>query len=91
MAFNQAMRVAVLNKNGGKCYLCNEPIDIRLPKTAPKAYQIEHIVPKAMGGSDALDNLMPSHAVCNNKKSDLPVSVAMRNLVGEKWKTSRNW
>jgi 5-methylcytosine-specific restriction protein A len=46
----QRLREQVLARDGGRCQLCGQP-----------AQQVDHIVPRADGGSDALDNL---RAVC---------------------------
>ena len=54
-------RVAVYNKYGGKCAYCGRKIDY-------KDMQVDHIVPQARGGSDDMENLMPSCRLCNHYK-----------------------
>lgn len=44
--------------NGEQCHYCRGLAD-----------EYDHIVPKAMGGSDEPDNLVPTCKVCNGKKS----------------------
>lgn len=63
----------VLAKYGSTCYLCKEPIDMDAPRTTwtkgwEKGLHIEHVVDIALGGPDTLDNVRPSHAICNLRK-----------------------
>jgi hypothetical protein len=63
----------VLDLYGTKCYLCGELIDMLAPRaTWIKGWQnglhIEHVVDLALGGPDTLDNVRPSHGICNLKK-----------------------
>lgn len=54
------------------CHLCNEPIDYEAKHLEPLAFQIDHIIPLAKGGTDDLDNLAPAHRKCNRAKGDGP-------------------
>lgn len=63
----------MLDKYGTICYLCNQEIDLQAPRSsgAPgweKSLWKEHVVAIANGGSDTLDNVKPSHALCNLNK-----------------------
>ena len=59
-----ADRRAAKAKFGGRCGYCGE---------TPKQMHIDHIVPKARGGTDELSNLMPACASCNNFKMSFSV------------------
>ena len=85
-----AQRAKVLQKTGGLCYLCQEPIDPALPKTSTRHYQVDHMDALANGGVDHMDNYWPAHADCNNAKADFPVAVARRKAAEKKF-TSRPW
>lgn len=51
------------------CALCHTPIDLEAPKFHPLSVEVDHITPRARGGSlYALDNLQLSHSKCNRKK-----------------------
>ena len=55
------------------CYLCNGTIDLSLPrKTGNPGWEfglhIDHVVPIISGGPDTLENVRPTHAICNLQK-----------------------
>lgn len=54
-------RKAVYNKYGGRCAYCGREIEY-------KDMQVDHLIPQRNGGTDAIDNLMPSCRTCNHYK-----------------------
>lgn len=67
--------VQVLEMYGTNCNICLEPIDLKAPRSTrflnwQKGLQIDHLIPLSKGGSDTLDNVRPTHALCNLKKAD---------------------
>jgi 5-methylcytosine-specific restriction endonuclease McrA len=64
----------ILNTYGLTCYLCDHPIDLKYPRRIGKedgwelGLHIDHVVPIVSGGSDTLENVRPTHAICNMKK-----------------------
>lgn len=58
------------------CAICHKYIDVELPMADPVtglrnplSVEVDHIIPRARGGSlYELDNLQLSHMVCNRKK-----------------------
>lgn len=63
----------VLSRYGEDCYLCGEAIDLTAPRwTKEKGWEkglhIEHYVDIVLGGEDTLDNVRPSHGICNLQK-----------------------
>jgi hypothetical protein len=63
----------VLDLYGTNCYLCDMPINLNAPRSAGMAgwktgLHIEHFIDIALGGSDTLDNVRPSHGWCNLTK-----------------------
>lgn len=65
----------MLSKYGSICYLCNEEIDLQAPRKsgAPgwkRSLWKEHVIPVSKGGPDTLDNVRPSHGLCNLNKSN---------------------
>jgi cytochrome c5 len=63
----------VLDLYGTNCYLCHEPIDLTAPRWTKYAgwergLHIEHVVDVVLGGADTLENVRPSHGLCNLQK-----------------------
>ena len=52
--------ITVYNKTGGRCWYCGKELD--------DDFQIDHANPINKGGSDDLDNLLPSCKACNGRK-----------------------
>jgi 5-methylcytosine-specific restriction endonuclease McrA len=64
----------LLSRDGNKCYLCSR--DLMLP------VHIDHIVPRARGGSEAITNLAVVHAKCNlHKSARLPSELTEENFL----------
>lgn len=71
--FEKYTEKQVLEKYGSICYLCSKPIDLNLPRQAGKpgwenGLHIEHFIDIAKGGPDTLENVRPSHGLCNLRK-----------------------
>ena len=61
MANNAEMRKLVFSKTNGFCGYCGEPL---LP-----GWHVDHIIPKHIGGTNTVENKIPSCASCNIRKS----------------------
>lgn len=67
VAVQQSRRATIykmeLKKHYGKvpCFCCGEHVE-------PDDATLEHKLPQAHGGTDAMDNLAISHRWCNNKR-----------------------
>ena len=68
------------------CWLCNGLIDFGLPAGHPWSFEVDHVVPRAHGGTDDRHNLRASHRKCNNERWNKPARAA-----GPKRRTSRDW
>jgi hypothetical protein len=63
-SISKATRVRVFLDAAGVCHLCGLRID------APKAkWNVEHVKPLSMGGTDDRANLRPAHVECHAVKS----------------------
>ena len=63
----------VLDRYGTSCHICKEKIDFSAPRRNnkegwEKGLHIDHVVPLARGGADSIENVKPSHGVCNLSK-----------------------
>ena len=59
---------------GYACYLCNKPIDMSAPRQSGKpgwklGLHIDHVIDIQYGGSDTLENVRPTHGICNLRKN----------------------
>jgi 5-methylcytosine-specific restriction endonuclease McrA len=54
-----------------KCFICNEPIDLKLHTT-----NIDHITPLANKGKDSEENFAVTHESCNKSKQDADLKIA---------------
>lgn len=58
---NKKIREQVYQKYGGKCAYCGHEIEL-------KEMQVDHILPKRLGGKDTMENYNPSCRTCNHYK-----------------------
>jgi len=66
------LRRIVLTRDGGVCWICGRP----------GATTVDHVIPRAYGGTDELTNLRAAHAHCNYARRQRPAQVPA---------TSRQW
>ena len=63
----------IIDTYGTDCHLCNEPIDMDAPRKNGQqnwqvGFQVDHIIPISKNGPNTLDNVRPSHALCNIRR-----------------------
>jgi len=63
----------VLDLYGTNCHICNEQIDLTANRRVgdegwAKSLHIDHVIPILRGGADTLENVRPSHGLCNIAK-----------------------
>ena len=58
--YQQKLRSFIFSRSGGKCVYCGA-----------KATEIDHVIPRAKGGTNSTYNLVASCRSCNKKKSNL--------------------
>jgi hypothetical protein len=58
-ALAKSQRLAVLQKTDSKCHICGKPITI-------DHFQADHVKSHITGGTDSVDNFLPSCNTCNN-------------------------
>lgn len=80
----EELRLEIFCKRDGKCHLCAGKIRFEnYGQYTATGWQIDHVVPKARGGSDHPDNLEPAHSDCNNYKGTRSAIVVRRELMFE--------
>lgn len=56
-------RVALFAAHGGVCHICGGKINVG------ESWEVEHIIPIAMGGADDESNWRPAHIKCHRGKT----------------------
>jgi len=61
----------IWEKTEGKCYYCGKVlVENQNDGRDHAAWTMDHVTPRAKGGSDALNNLVPCCVECNQSKND---------------------
>lgn len=60
---------------GSACHICKKEINLLSKRSVgalgwQNSLHIDHVIPISKGGEDTIDNVRPSHAICNLKKSN---------------------
>lgn len=58
--YAKRMTRLTLDVYGSRCHLCEKP----------GATTADHLVPRSLGGSDAIENLRPAHKLCNSRRGN---------------------
>lgn len=64
------------------CHICEQPISLGGDK-GKGSLTADHIIPKALGGTDGRDNLQPAHARCNHKRGTMVMHQFRKATKGE--------
>jgi 5-methylcytosine-specific restriction endonuclease McrA len=73
-------KLAVFLDHGGQCHICGGKID-----GVRERWELEHIIPVAMGGADDETNAAPAHESCHAGKTKADVAqIAKANRVRAK-------
>jgi hypothetical protein len=72
-ASDKYLDLDILSKYGSDCYLCKNAIDLSAPRSIgskgwESSFHIEHVIPLSKGGNDTIENVRPSHGLCNLRK-----------------------
>ena len=63
-SWTRKRRLALFEAHQGKCHICGCKID-----GTREAWELEHIIPLAMGGADDESNAAPAHVKCHKAKT----------------------
>lgn len=60
----------IFDRSSGLCHVCGRRVSFRnyARLGMPGAWEIEHSIARALGGTDRLCNLYPAHISCNRSK-----------------------
>ena len=71
--FSSIERMKIYNKSKGKCAICGKFVSY-------DSFTVDHIIPLAKGGTNAMDNLQVACSVCNLIKQDILPEDLMNKL-----------
>lgn len=54
----------------GRCAACGGMVRVDAPRLHQDEPTLDHVIPKADGGPDALSNLLVKHRRCNERRAD---------------------
>jgi len=68
----------IYDRTSGYCHICKRKMSFTNYGMARKkgAWEVEHSVPRAKGGTDHGNNLFGAHITCNREKSDFTTQTA---------------
>lgn len=58
---HQARMRATIKAARPACHICGKPINYTLTSPHPESFVIDHVIPLAKGGEDALSNVRAAH------------------------------
>lgn len=66
---NSSRIVQLRERDGDCCQLCKQPIDFSITWSRdPQVVSVDHIIPRALHGSNELRNLRLAHQECNIRR-----------------------
>lgn len=80
-----ALEKRLLDRQSGKCFICDETIDLMLHQGQ---LEIDHIVPLADNGPDEENNFAIAHSSCNESKGSSDLRVARMGQLGGQTSTT---
>jgi hypothetical protein len=66
----------IAQRDGMTCQLCHQPVDLTLKsglRGEDLGPSLDHIVPRAHGGPDTVENLQLTHWICNKTRRNAPL------------------
>jgi hypothetical protein len=64
----------IINLYGVNCHLCGKEVDLSANRRVGRAgweagLHVDHLIPVSASGDDTIDNVRPSHGLCNLRKN----------------------
>lgn len=75
MIKREPFRLSLYLKQRGLCWLCDEALDLSVPKDTYGSCSFEHVIPAHCGGSFSRKNIVLTHWECNKARGS---SIAWR-------------
>lgn len=82
---DEAKRVAVFEKSSGECHYCEKELSLyNRDRLARGAWEVEHSIARANGGTDHRNNLVAACWTCNLDKGTLTARTHHRAVAGKR-------
>lgn len=82
---DEAKRVAVFEKGSGECHYCEKELSLdNRDRLGRGAWEVEHSIARASGGTDHLNNLVPACWACNVDKGTRTARTHHRTVAGKR-------
>ncbi|WP_437759467.1 HNH endonuclease [Sorangium sp. So ce1389] len=83
MAYDIEKLLRIFSRTSDRCHLCGDALTFSHYGHIKHrgGWEVDHDVPRALGGGDHEENLLPAHVSCNRSKQALP-SDLVRSIYG---------
>ena len=87
ISYGEAKRLErlVVEMYGCVCWLCKRPIDMSVSGRSKWGLTLDHVLPRSLGGSNAIENLRPAHHYCNSKRRNKLVTCRVRVEINDRF------
>lgn len=70
MVYTDEQKRAIFERTNGRCHLCHKKLAFKNYGllTERGSWEVDHSIPRAKGGTDHQNNLLPAHIKCNRSK-----------------------
>jgi len=78
MTYDKQTLRSIYDRTSGKCHICHKKLSLQNygESNAKAAWEVEHSVPRANGGTDHLNNLFPACIPCNRARGTFTTKTA---------------
>lgn len=66
--YKRNLKARLFIAQGGLCWLCGKRMEMGTGGHDPMFATLDHVRPKKFGGTNAQDNLMLAHGICNSTR-----------------------
>lgn len=79
-SLSKSLRMAVWKRCAGECEMCGTELVLHGPDDLVNKMQVDHILPRKLGGKSHIDNLRALCKSCNSKRGCLAGRALMDNI-----------
>ncbi len=93
MSFDEEVLSSIFDKNEGYCYHCSKKLVRNKYGNLHSrgGWEVDHSIPTSKGGTDHLNNLLPSCIPCNRTKGNLTTRQYRKTIEQSSEETDNPW